>query len=197
MNLLNKANEVTNKENKIKKSVRLSVREWLETVVIGLNLCPFAKQELLDERIRFAVSDAPTEEQLLASLGAELALLDKHPEIETTLLIHPNVLGSFDDYNQFLAEAEALLVRMSYQGIYQIASFHPDYQFAGSHPDDAENYTNRSPYPILHLLREASLERAIASHPHPEQIPEDNIALMETMGVVKLKHLLQTCLDRS
>ncbi len=188
---------MTSKENKIKQAVRLSVREWLETVVIGLNLCPFAKQELLDERIRFAVSDALTEEQLLASLGAELVLLDTHPEIETTLLIHPNVLTSFDDYNQFLGDAEALLVRMSYQGIYQIASFHPDYQFSGSHPDDAENYTNRSPYPILHLLREASLERAIASHPHPEQIPEDNIALMETMGAEKLKHLLQVCLDRS
>jgi len=172
-----------------------SVRQWVETVVIGLNLCPFAREELINNRIRFAVSDAITEEQLLATLHTELALLDSNKAIETTLLIHPNVLADFDDYNQFLSYADNLLAQMSFAGIYQIASFHPDYQFAGTNPGDAENYTNRSPYPILHLLREASLERAIAGYADADKIPERNIALMETMGAEKLKALLQGCFD--
>ena len=177
------------------KQIIESARWWVETVVIGLNLCPFAQEELINNRIRFVVSDATTEEQLLASLHTELALLDSNKAIETTLLIHPDVLADFDDYNQFLDYVDNLLAQMSYKGIYQVASFHPDYQFAGTNPDDAENYTNRSPYPMLHLLREASLERAIASYPDADKIPERNIALMETMGAEKLKAVLQACSD--
>jgi uncharacterized protein len=172
------------------------VEKWVETLVVGLNLCPFAKRELQAERVRFTVSEAETEEQLLIDLQAELELLNSDISIETTLLIHPEVLQDFYDYNQFLNYAEGLLVEMSLEGIYQIASFHPDYQFGGTEPDDAENYTNRSPYPILHLIREASLERAVANHPNPDQIPEQNIKLLNSLGKDKMQMLLHACFDQ-
>ena len=130
-----------------------ATRDWLEQVVIGLNLCPFAHREFANDRVRFAITDATTELQLLQSLESELQLLFGDPSIETTLLIHPQALGDFADYNQFLDLADGLLVQMNLEGIFQIASFHPDYQFDGTSPGDAENYTNRSPYPTLHILR--------------------------------------------
>lgn len=178
------------------KQIIESIRQWVETVVIGLNLCPFAKEELVNNRIRFALTNAATEGQLLIDLQAELELLNDDETIETTLLIHPQVLVDFYHYNQFLNDADRLLVATSLEGIFQIASFHPDYQFGGTEPGDAENYTNKSPYPMLHLLREASLERAIASYPEAGQIPERNIALMETMGRDKLEALLRSCFHR-
>ena len=174
-----------------------SVKRWVETVVIDLNLCPFAKDALINDRIRFTITEATTEEQLLADLQAEIELLDTEQSIETTLLIHPRVLVDFDKYNQFLNYSDGLLAQMEREGIYQIASFHPDYQFAGTRPEDAENYTNKSPCPMLHLLREESLEQAIASHPNPEQIPEHNVALMEIMGTQKLKALLRACSEQN
>lgn len=173
-----------------------ATRQWLVSLVIDLNLCPFAKAELLNHRIRFTVTDASTEGELLSDLQAELALLTNDQSIETTLLIHPDVLVDFDDYNQFLDDVDDLLEQLDLEGIYQIASFHPNYQFGSTQPGDAENYTNKSPYPMLHLLREASLERAIASYPYPERIPERNIALMEAMGAEKLQVILEACFDR-
>jgi len=165
-------------------------RGWVETVVVGLNLCPFAKRELLRNAVRFAVSPATTERELLHALADELAHLETDTSTETTLLIHPQVLGDFGDYNDFLGDAEALLVDAGLEGVYQIASFHPDYQFAGTEPADAENYSNRSPYPLLHLLREASVARAVESHPDVDAIPERNIALMREMGAGALQALL-------
>ena len=129
---------------------------------MGLNLCPFAKRELLANRVRFSVTQVATEEQLLAELQGELERLNSDDSIETTLLIHPEVLQDFYCYNQFLDYVDGLLREMALEGVYQVASFHPDYQFGGTEPDDAENYTNRSPYPILQLIREASLEKAVA-----------------------------------
>jgi hypothetical protein len=170
-----------------------SVRQWVETVVIGLNLCPFAKRELVNNRVRFAVTNATTEKALLEALWVELELLERDPSVETTLLILPAVLQDFLEYNQFLNYAEALLVQMELDGIYQIASFHPDYQFAGTASDDVENYSNRSPYPLLHLLREESLERAIAGHPDVRGIPARNIDLMKSMGLERLRALLLAC----
>lgn len=170
-----------------------SVRHWVETVVVGLNLCPFARPELLNNRVRFTVSDATTESQLLLDLQHELELLSRDESVETTLLIHPDVLQGFATYNQFLDQVDALLGQLELEGIYQVASFHPDYQFAGTDPDAAENYTNRAPYPVLHLLREASLEAAIAGYPDVEQIPERNIERLEGMGVEKMQALLQAC----
>ncbi|MBV1932653.1 MAG: DUF1415 domain-containing protein [Porticoccaceae bacterium] len=176
-----------------RKQIIDSVRQWVETMVIGLNLCPFAKDELVNKRIRFTVSEATTEEDLLIDLQTELALLGSNEAIETTLLIHPQVLRGFYDYNQFLNVVDGLLMETGLEGVFQIASFHPDYQFGGTEPGDAENYTNKPPYPILHLLRETSLERAIASYPDAGKIPERNITLMKEMGAEKLKALLQTC----
>ena len=170
------------------------VRQWVETLVVGMNLCPFAKREMVKNRVRFATTTSITEEQLLMALQAELELLNTDPSVETTLLIHSGVLQDFHDYNRFLDYADSLLVAMGLEGIYQIASFHPDYQFDGTRPDDAENYTNRSPYPMLHLIREASLERVIAEY-QVDHIPARNIALMNELGQDKLQALLRSCLN--
>jgi hypothetical protein len=173
------------------------VRRWVEDLVVGLNLCPFAGRELVRNRVRFAVTDAATEEQLLAVLATELTRLGDDAAVETTLLIHPEVLQGFFDYNQFLDTADRLLVQMGLEGVYQLASFHPDYQFAGTAADDVENFTNRSPYPLLHILREASLERSIAAYPDVEQITVRNIERMNTLGREKLQSLIQGCSDGS
>lgn len=159
-------------------------RAWLEKAVIGLNLCPFARAPHVRNQIRYVVSEAETPEDLLADLIAELrtiAAADPE-EIETTLLIHPRVLDDFLDYNDFLGVAEGVVEDLELEGIIQVASFHPHYQFADSGPDDVENYTNRSPYPTLHLLREASVERAVDSIPDPAEIYERNIATLRRLG---------------
>ena len=171
-----------------------SVRQWVETFVVGMNLCPFAKRELVKNRVRFVTTAATTAEQLLQVLQTELELLNADPSVETTLLIHPAVLQNFYDFNDFLDCADSLLVDMELEGIYQVASFHPDYQFGGTRSGDAENYTNRAPYPVLHLLREESLERVIADYPDVDDIPERNIELMNSLGQDKLQALLKSCL---
>ena len=170
-----------------------SVRRWVKNIVVDLNLCPFAGHELLNNRIRFAVTESSTVEQLLEAMAAELDRLNNDPAIETTLLIHPHVLQNFLDYNQFLDIAEELLLQMGLEGVYQIASFHPDYQFADTAADDAENYTNRSPHPLLHILREASLERSIAAYPNVENIPVRNVENMNSLGRDKLQKLMRDC----
>jgi hypothetical protein len=171
------------------------VRRWVEELVVGLYLCPFAGHELLRNRVRFFVTEAATEEQLLAALETELALLNDDASVATTLLIHPDVLQDFLDYNQFLDAAERLLVHLELEGVYQVASFHPYYQFAGTAVDDAENFTNRSPYPLLHILREESLALRIAAYPDVEQIPVRNIEQMKRLGREKLQSILQGCCD--
>lgn len=177
------------------EEVILAVRQWVETFVVGMNLCPFAKRELVKNRVRFVTTASTTPEQLLLILQAELELLSTDASVETTLLIHPDVLQDFYDFNDFLHDADSLLVEMELDGIYQIASFHPDYQFGGTSASDAENYTNRSPYPVLHLLREDSLERVIADYPNVDDIPERNIELMNELGRDKLQALLKSCLN--
>ena len=176
------------------EEIILAVRQWVETFVVGLNLCPFAKRELVKNRVRFVTTAATTVEQLLQVLQTELELLNAEPSVETTLLIHPDVLQDFYDFNDFLSLADSLLVDMELEGIYQVASFHPDYQFGGTRPSDAENYTNRAPYPVLHLLREESLERVIADYPDVDDIPERNIELMNSLGQDKMQALLRSCL---
>lgn len=170
-----------------------SVAHWVDSVVVDLNLCPFAKRELINDRVHFAVTDARSEEQLLIALEAQLRLLDGDDSVETSLLIHPNLLQDFGDYNQFLDLIDSLLIEMQLDGVFQIASFHPKYQFAGTDPHDAENFTNRSPYPLLHILREDSLERAIAGYPGIDQVPARNIELMNRLGTKKLESLLARC----
>jgi hypothetical protein len=159
-------------------------REWLDKAVIGLNLCPFAKAVHVKNQIRYKVCDADTPEGLLEDLIAELALLrDADPEeIDTTLLIHPSVLRDFLDYNDFLDVVDATIEDMELDGVIQAASFHPDYQFDGTEPQDIENFSNRSPYPTLHLIRESSLERAVAAFPEAADIYEANIETLRKLG---------------
>jgi hypothetical protein len=171
-----------------------AVRQWVNAVVVGMNLCPFAPDELAKNRVRFTLTAARTEDELLAALQTELELLGTNTSIETTLLIHPQVLQDFHDYIQFLEIADALLVQLNLEGIYQVASFHPDYRFSGTEPDAAENYTNRSPYPMLHVLREDSLARAIDGHPNVGQIPLQNIERMNAIGRTKLQAILHDCI---
>jgi hypothetical protein len=153
--------------------------------VIGLDLCPFARAVHARGQIRWVVSPAATPEALLADLLDELRTLAAADPaaIDTTLLIHPAVLGDFLDYNDFLAVADAAVADLGLAGTLQIASFHPRYQFAGTAPDDVESFTYRSPYPILHLLREASVERAVAAFPDAATIYEKNIATLRRLGV--------------
>lgn len=166
-------------------------RRWLEKAVIGLNLCPFAKAVYVKEQVRFVLSDASTPEALLEQLAEELLLRDTPAEqIDTTLIVHPQVLTDFLDYNDFLDNADAAVEALDLQGVLQVASFHPQYQFAGTAPDDASNYTNRAPWPTLHLLREYSVERAVAAFPDPDVIVERNIATLDRLGVDGWKRLL-------
>jgi len=161
-----------------------ATQRWLERAVIGLNLCPFAKAVHVRKQIRYVVSSAATPEELLKDLINELELLAESSaeKIDTTLLIHPDVLTDFLDYNDFLEIADATLEERDLAGELQIASMHPHYQFADTQPDDMENYTNRSPYPTLHLLRESSVDKAVAAFPEADRIFEKNIETMRRLG---------------
>ena len=167
-----------------------SVRHWLQAFVIDLNLCPFAKRELMKERVRFAVTNTTSTEILLSRLLEEIQLLETESDIETTLLIHPEVLQDFDAYNQFLDLVDALLDQEGFAGVFQVASFHPEYQFADTEFSDAENYSNRSPFPLLHILREASVEREVSNYPDINEVPLRNIELLREMGVDRLRAIL-------
>ena len=159
-------------------------RVWLERAVIGLNLCPFAKSVHVKGQIHYVVSRAQTAQALLQDLIVELkALLATAPAArDTTLLIAPDCLADFLDFNDFLAKADQALLDLELEGVLQIANLHPDYQFAGTRADDITNYTNRSPYPTLHLLREDSIDRAVDAFPEAETIFEKNMETMERLG---------------
>jgi uncharacterized protein len=167
------------------ETIITDTKAWLEKAVIGLNLCPFAKAVQVRNQIRYAVSDAQTEDELLNALITELQFLAAADpaQTDTTLLIHPNVLSDFLDYNDFLDVADAAVEELGLSGEIQIASFHPQYQFADTEPDDITNYTNRSPYPTLHLLREASVERAVAAFPDAADIFDNNMETLRKLGV--------------
>jgi len=159
-------------------------RNWLERAVIGLNLCPFAKAVHVKGQVHYAVSQATEPRQLLADLGTELDALIalEAQERETTLLMAPFCLADFLDFNDFLERAEKLVRKRGLEGVIQLASFHPRYQFANTDVEDIENFTNRSPYPTLHLLREDSIERAVEVFPEAEAIYEANIKTLRTLG---------------
>ncbi|MEN5118535.1 DUF1415 domain-containing protein [Luteimonas sp. TWI662] len=161
-----------------------ATRRWVERAVIGLNLCPFAKAVYVKDQVRFVLCEATTPQALLERLGEELRHLRDTPvqTTDTTLLVHPHVLQDFLDYNDFLDAADALVESLDLDGVLQVASFHPDYRFAGVPDDDIGNCTNRSPYPTLHLLREDSVERAVAIYPDPDAIVERNIHTLQRLG---------------
>jgi hypothetical protein len=160
-------------------------QDWLIKAVIGLNLCPFAKAVHVKEQIKYVVSEATSVEQLMEDLAKELEFLAEvsREKTDTTLLIHPKVLGDFLDYNDFLELADQLLEDLDLDGELQIASFHPQYQFAGTEIDDITNFTNRSPYPTLHLIREDSIDEAVKAFPEAEAIFETNMQTMEKLGL--------------
>ena len=161
-----------------------ATRKWLERAVIGLQLCPFAVAPHLNDRVRYCVSARRSSVGLLEELCAELqALQDADPlKCETTLLIHPEVLTDFREHNDFLDACDAAITELGFEGELQVASFHPHYQFAGTVAQDIENYTNRSPYPMLHLLREASVARAVANFPNIERIGATNQEMLRRLG---------------
>ncbi|MDH4039902.1 MAG: DUF1415 domain-containing protein [Gammaproteobacteria bacterium] len=165
------------------------IRTWLAQCVVGLNLCPFARPLLGSERLRIAICNATQPDALRTVFLQELDLLQRcgEEEIATTLLAFPAALGDFHDYLDFLDEAQALLAEAGLEGVVQLASFHPRYLFAGEAADAPGHYSNRSPYPLIHLLREESLTRALADGADPEQIPARNIATLEEIGVAALE----------
>lgn len=173
--------------------IRLRTLAWVERVVVGLNLCPFARAPLEAGRLRIAVTLCEDPRELLTVVDDELAaLLRTDPsELETTLIVHPHCLLDFDEYNNFLDDVDQLIEVLQLRGIVQVASFHPDYRFADAPADDLANYTNRSPYPMLHLLREDSVAKAVDSHPDIASVPEANVARLRAMSLGQLRALFE------
>jgi hypothetical protein len=176
------------------EDVIAAMRQWIEKAVIGLNLCPFAKAVYVKNQVRYVVSHAPHLDGLLEDLDRELGFLAAaDPEaVDTTLLIHPTLLPDFLDFNDFMQLAEAAVDEHGLEGVIQIASFHPQFQFEGTGPDDIGNFTNRAPFPTLHLLREASIARAVAAFPEAETIYERNIETLQDLGIEGWKALWKT-----
>lgn len=174
-----------------------ATRKWVDSFIIAHNICPFAHKEQQRNRIRYQIADTADIGLVLQHLIDECVLLDATPDTETTLLILPQGFADFEDYLDLLAVAEQLLIEQQYEGVYQLASFHPEYRFAdeAEETEDPANYTNRSPYPMLHIIREASIERALAHYPDPKNIPTRNIQLTRDMGLEKLKDLLAACYE--
>lgn len=168
-----------------------AVREWVAEVVVGLNFCPFAHREVEKNRVLYVDSSAQSIESALEDLASAMQQLLEHEQIETTLLVLSQGFHDFDDYLDLLDYAQLTLREFNLEGTLQIASFHPDYQFADTADDDVSNYTNRAPFPVLHLLREASLEKVLARYPNPEAIPERNIEVAQQRGVAYFQALLE------
>lgn len=173
------------------KAVADQIWQWLEQVVIGLNLCPFANKPHRNKQIAVWVSDAVTPTDLLADLGEAFTHLDATAaeQLDTILFVTPKMLADFYDFNDALDWADALIEQQGWYGVYQIASFHPDYQFAETEPEDAENLTNRAPFPVFHLIREESMNRALDSYPDHALIPERNIARVTALSDTERKQL--------
>ncbi|MCO6413742.1 MAG: DUF1415 domain-containing protein [Thiogranum sp.] len=170
-----------------------ATRRWIETVVVKNDFCPFAGRELARDSIIYRVTRASEPEACLQALGELCQQLDAAAERETALLICADAFAGFDDYLDMVDLAERLLQLQGYEGIYQLASFHPDYRFAGADGDDAANYTNRSPYPMLHLLRESSIEQALQHYPAAEAIPDRNIETARRIGLAAMQQSLNAC----
>lgn len=171
-----------------------ATKQWVKEVVIGCNLCPFAAPVVKQDRLFYVVDDGLSIETSLETFLLECNRLDADPDIETTLIIYTEAFNDFEAYLDFLEVAEALVSEYAYDGVYQVASFHPDYRFAGSAADDAANFTNRSPFPMLHLLRESSVEKALETFPDADSIPQRNIEFARSKGLNYMKMLRDACL---
>jgi hypothetical protein len=159
-------------------------RQWVETIVVGLNLCPFAAPVVRNDTLRYAVTDAESMEALASNFLQELNLIQEkdEKEIATTLVIMPRAVADFYDYLDLLAYFEDLLAKSGLAGVFQLASFHPAYLFAGVEPDDLSHWTNRSPFPMIHIIREGQMSRVLRHYDNPEEIPERNIKLLRELG---------------
>jgi len=173
------------------EEIAQQVNQWLNDVVIGLNLCPFAAKPQRNKQIKIFVSEATQEESLLEDILSQFLELESSTpeELETTLVVVPNMLEDFFDYNLFIDWVEALIKQQDWEGIFQLATFHPDYCFGGTDPEDDENLTNRSPYPVFHLIREESMEKVLKHYPNPEAIPDTNIARVESLSAEERRKL--------
>lgn len=166
-------------------------QQWLDKIIIGLNFCPFAKKEFVNNSIAYPVLRNVDFDAAVIELLEHCKHLDAHSDVSTTLLIFAEDFSYFEDFLYLVEIAEKMLIKHGYEGIYQIATFHPDYYFAGVDEDDVSNYTNRAPFPILHIIREDDLERAISAHPDPEGIPDKNIAVCHEKGLPFFQAFLQ------
>lgn len=169
----------------------LKTQQWVEEIIIGLNFCPFAKKEFVNNTIHYELCNEKKMVSALKELAKQFEKLVEEPYIETTLLIFNNGFKTFESYLDLLDYSNELLITQGYEGIFQLASFHPDYYFEGEPFEAASNYTNRSPLPTLHLIREASMEKVLSVYKNPDQIPENNIALAEAKGANHFKSFLQ------
>ncbi|HED34945.1 MAG TPA: DUF1415 domain-containing protein [Gammaproteobacteria bacterium] len=178
------------------EAIICATQYWLQSVIIELNFCPFARKEFTNNKIHYSVCRSARLEQVLHQLADAFQRLDEHADTETTLFILTDAFSDFEVFLDLIDYANQLLEDLGYNGIYQLAHFHPDYCFAGESPEDASNYTSRSPFPTLHILREKSLQSAIEKHPDTSGIPETNIALARQMGKQKMQALLENCLKK-
>ena len=170
-------------------------KKWINSVIVAHNYCPFAKREVDKGSVRYQVIHETEFNSLLKSVMQECVWLDQNAETETTLIIFPSNLNDFNSYLDCLVLAEDLLIAQGYEGIYQIASFHPNYCFQGAENDDPANFTNRSPHPMFHLIRESSVQAAIENHPDAESIPERNVEYARKQGLDKMTTLLKECME--
>ncbi len=177
--------------NNTNQTVIRQTKNWVEEIVIGLNLCPFASLPFNNETIEYTVNSGDSTEQHLHQLADSFSKLDETANIETSLLIYPDAYQKFDDYLELLHLANLLLEELNYSGIYQLASFHPDYRFADSTENDASDFSNRSPYPMLHLIRESDLEKALANYPDIELVPINNIKKLREIGYQEMQEKLK------
>ncbi len=175
------------------QQIKQHTQSWLKNVIIQHNICPFAREVVEKNTLHYCIDEAEKIEENLQTLIDEAVRLDSDDAIETTLLIYPNNFDDFDAFLEYLELANKLLELQGYEGVYQLASFHPDYCFEGAAETDAANYTNRSPYPMLHLIREESIAKALKTFPHPENIPLRNIELTRELGLAKMQALLAAC----
>lgn len=182
--------------NNDEERIIAQTKKWVNNVIVAHNFCPFAKREIDKGSVRYFLSRDTDNNKRLESVISECIFLDQNEEIETTLIIFPSGLDDFESFLSFTFLAEELLIAQGYEGIYQLASFHPDYCFQGAEDNDPANYTNRSPYPMLHLIREDSLEKALEHYPSPDSIPERNIEYAREQGLEKMKDLLAQSINQ-
>lgn len=172
-------------------------QNWVEQMIMKYNICPFARREVERRSIRYAVTDESKMQQVLEDLIKECQRLDEEPDIEMTLFVIPRGFEGFYPYLDLVDIAESLLVEQGYEGVYQLATFHPDYCFEGEGMDEPSNYTNRSPYPTLHIIREASMEKVLANYDDPESIPDRNIAFAQKKGSDFFENILAGCMGKT